>query len=291
MTKPCRSAQTPHQEPKESGATIRWREMVEAEHAQSDRMRQELPPEDHWQPYAQQFRADPSRADDPLLTRLLERVGSHHTVMDVGAGGGRLALPLALRCNHVVAVEPSPSMGSVLLEQARDYGIQNVSLVPARWEEAEAGEADIVLCAHVLYVVHDVEPFLRKLEAHARERVIVVMYDAAPQSQTYSLWKLIHGEERLPLPSLPQLEEVLQELGIDAHVEKMSPHPPRGFDSLQQAKEQLSQRLFLAPGSQEEATLDKALPELLEEVDGVFLIRDARPLAPALVSWGKKPES
>ena len=98
MTKPCRSAQTPQQEPKESGATIRWREMVEAEHAQSDRMRQELPPEDHWQPYAQQFRADPSRADDPLLTRLLETVGSHHTVMDVGAGGGRLALPLALRC-------------------------------------------------------------------------------------------------------------------------------------------------------------------------------------------------
>ncbi len=80
-------------------ATQRWREFVETEHAQSDRMREGTPPpQDHWRPFAQQFRADPRRTDDPLVNRLLQEVEPHQVVMDVGAGGGRLALPLAIRC-------------------------------------------------------------------------------------------------------------------------------------------------------------------------------------------------
>ena len=71
------------------GAVQRWRELVEAEHAQSDRMRQEAPPDDHWRPYVEQFRADPRRQDDPLLNMLLDKVMPHHTVIDVGAGAGQ----------------------------------------------------------------------------------------------------------------------------------------------------------------------------------------------------------
>ena len=84
--------------------------MIEAEHAQSDSMRGTSPPDDHWEPYAQQFKADPLRSDDTLVDRLLQWVASGCTLIDVGAGAGRLALPLALRCRQVTAVEPSPSM-------------------------------------------------------------------------------------------------------------------------------------------------------------------------------------
>ena len=258
---------------------------MEAEHAQSERMRAESPPEDHWQPYAQQFRADPHRSDDPLLDRLLQEVAPHHTAIDVGAGGGRLALPLALRCRHVVAIEPSPSMASVLLQQASDYGIHNVSLVQSRWEEAELDPGDVALCAHVLYTVRDIEHFVKKLEAHAHERVLVVIFKAPPQSQTYALWKHLHGEERLPLPALPQFEEVLQDLGIDAQVEMLPSPGVRGFDSPQEAIEQLSRRLYLAPGTPKSTLMEEMLPDLLEEVDGTFRIRGAQPLEPVLVWW------
>ena len=266
-------------------ATQRWKSMIQAEHAQSDRMRDSAPPVDHWRPFAQQFQADPRRPGDELLERLVSLVAPHQTLIDVGAGGGRLALPLALHCRHVTAVEPSESMASVLLEQAGEHGIENVSLVQARWEEAQVEPGDIVLCAHVIYTVTEIEQFVRKLEAHARERVIIVLYDAAPQSQTYPLWKQVHGVERLPLPSLSELEEVLTQLGIDFRVDRLATQPARGFDSLEQAATQLSSRLYVNEGTPQSKKLEEVLRNSLEEQDGVFRIRGAKPLTPALVSW------
>jgi len=118
-------------------ASQRWRLMVEEEHAQSDAMRGAVPPpEDHWRPYASNFRDDPRRAGDLMVQRLLELLGPNDTLLDVGAGGGRLALPLALHCRGVVAVEPSASMSSVLQQQAQESDIKNVSLVQSSWEDA-----------------------------------------------------------------------------------------------------------------------------------------------------------
>ena len=113
----------------------------------------------------------PFRSDDPLLELLTRKIASHHTLIDVGAGPGRLALPLALKCKRVVAVEPSSSMGEAFLEEAALHNISNVSLVRARWEEAQVEPADVVLCSHVLYTVQDIGAFVRKLEALARELV------------------------------------------------------------------------------------------------------------------------
>ena len=266
-------------------ATQRWKSMIQAEHAQSDDMRRSAPPVDHWLPYARQFVADPRRSGDELLDRLVSQVARHQTLIDVGAGGGRLALPLALQCRHVTAVEPSDSMASVLLQQAKEHGIDNVTLVQDRWEEAQVEPGDIVLCAHVIYTVTEIEQFVRKLEAHARERVVIVLYDAAPQSQTYPLWKQVHGVERLPLPSLSELEEVLDQLGISARVDPLTPQPLPGFDSLEQAAAQLSSRLYAGEGSPQGKKLEEVLREALEERDGVFRVRGAKPLTPTLVSW------
>lgn len=272
-------------------ASQHWRQMVEAEHAQSEEMRGHVPPsDDHWQPYAAQFRADPRRSDDPLVNRLLDHVAPERTVMDVGAGGGRLALPLALRCRSVVAVEPSASMAAVLSQTAEEYGIKNVSLVQARWEEARVEPADVVLCAHVVYTVRDIANFLRKLDSHTRRLVLIVLYNAPPQSQIYPLWQTLHGKERRPLPSLRELEEVLAELRIEAQVDALPPQNPRGFDNLEQALEQLSRRLYLAAGSPEAGRLERMLPEVLAERDGVYTVRDAAPLRPTLVSWSPRSQ-
>jgi SAM-dependent methyltransferase len=266
-------------------AIQQWQAMIEAEHAQSERTRASAPPEDHWQDYASMFRVDPYRSNDALLNRLRREIAPGHRVIDVGAGGGRLALSLALQCQEVVAVEPSRSMASVLLQQAADYSINNVSLIQARWEDAEVAPGDIVLCSHVLYTIRGIEPFVRKLEAHAREKVLIVLYQTPPQSQIYPLWQEIHEEERLPLPGLPQLEKVLEEMGIGLQIEMLPPAPPRNFDSLEQAAEELSRRLYLPPGSAKKARLMEMLPEKLEPVGGGFRIRDAQPMEPALVWW------
>ncbi len=262
-----------------------WQALIDAEHTQSDHMRGSPPPADYWPAHARAFRADPRRSDDPLVNRLLQDVAPHHTLIDVGAGGGRLALPLALRCREVVAIEPSPSMASVLRQQMSESGISNVSLVASRWEEAEIDPADVVLCAHMLYTIRDIAPFIRKLETHARERVLVVLFQEPPQARLHPLWEEIHGKPRRPLPSLPEFQAVLGELGIEAQTEALSPQPPRGFDSVQSALEQLSRRLYLKPDGAKTSRLKDMLPDVLEEVDGVFQIRGAGLVHTALVWW------
>lgn len=260
--------------------------MIEAEHAQTDRVRGAPPPDDYWEPYAQQFKADPRRSsDDPLLDRLLRDIAPHYRVIDVGAGAGRLALPLALHCRHITAVEPSPSMALTLLEQVAEHRIPNVTVVQDLWEEAEVDVGDIALCVHVIYTVRDIGQFIRKLEAHARQRVVIVLFKDPPQSQNYRLWKEVHGEERLPLPGLPQFQEVLKELGVDARTEMLPPQPPRGFDGHQQALEELSRRLYLAPESPKRRVLQEMLSRLLEEWGDTLRIRGAKPLEPGLVWW------
>lgn len=242
---------------------------------------------DSWANNAQQFRADPRRTDDLLVNHLRRQVTPEQVVLDVGAGGGRLALPLALGAKKVIAVEPLPSMCRVLREVAAEFDVKNVEVIESGWLDAQAPRADVALCCHVLYTIQDIEPFVRKLEEHAG-RVLVVMYQAPPQSQIYPLWGLVHGEPRLALPSLPEFLEVLGQLGIEPNIEVIHTERNRGFDSLEMAKEQLARRLYVTPESVEMERLEALLPQVLEEKDGGFLIKGATPLEPRVISWQRR---
>ena len=70
-------------------------------------------PDDMWAgPAAAQFRFDPRRELDANLAALASCVEPGDVLVDVGGGAGRVSLPLALRCQEVVTVEPSPAMAA-----------------------------------------------------------------------------------------------------------------------------------------------------------------------------------
>ena len=72
-------------------------------------------------------------------------------------------------------MEAAPSMAAILKEEAAKAEISNVTLIEGRWQDVEAPAGDVVLCWNVLNYVEDIDVFMEKVDAHARERVLVVL--------------------------------------------------------------------------------------------------------------------
>ena len=267
-------------------AVARWRAMVEAEHAQTDRLRGEAPPEDYWSPFAGQFRPDLAGPEDPTLRLIAPMVSPDWEILDVGAGGGRLALLLARLCRRVTAVEPSAAMAAELREAARINDIGNVSVVETTWEEADVQPADLVVCAHVLYTSREVGAFLRKMEERARARVVVALFTDTPQWQLFPFWERVYGEERLRLPGLTDLMGVLWEMGVYPDLTMLPPRISQGYPDRERARELIRARLFIAPGSEQDRRLGQAMDELLvPQPDGGVKVKGVSERRAGLVTW------
>ena len=269
-----------------TSAVENWRTLTETHHAQSLRaMGESKTPDDFWAPFASSFRVNPRRDDDPVLSRLADEIGPAATLLDVGGGAGRFALPLALVCQHVTVVEPSHGMLKELRAGTEEHNIRNVTAVEGTWEEIDVAPADVVLCSHVMYGVADIVPFVRKLESKANERLLVLMFVDSPQSELTELWRTIHGEERITLPALPDLLRVLWEMEIFPDLEMVGTQQPRTFDDREQALEQLRQRLYALPGTERDRRLEEALEEMLVESQDGLVVRNSKLRRQGLLSW------
>ena len=267
-----------------------WKRRVETHHAQSEAVMAAAgwADDDFWQPYARFFRQDPRRTDDAVLNMLLSIADGMRSALDVGGGAGRMALPLALQCEQVHVVEPSGSMIEHLTAGANEANIGNVSVTQATWEAANVDAADLALCAHVLYGVADLEPFVRKLEGHANELVVILSFVESPMTRISAFWEPVHGEERVDMPALPELVNALWEMGIYPNVRMLPPVMPDLFEDRETALGQLRNRLYVKAGTAEDRRLQDAMERLLVEVDGGVAVRGVAPVRQGFLYW--KPE-
>lgn len=264
-----------------------WRARVERHHAQSEGvMEASLREGDFWRNLAPMFRDDPYREGDEVLNALLELTPEDGSVLDVGGGAGRFAIALAVRRGAAVTVvDPSPSMLEQLDSSVAEVEGVIVMGVNAEWESAKVEAADLVLCSHVVYGVADIRPFLQKLHDHARERVVMVSFVDSPQAGVAPLWEPVYGEERINLPALPELMNVLWEMEIYPSVRMMAPTGPQRFESAEAAVEEVSGRLFIGSDSERLERLSGSIEGYLEAVDGGYRIKGARAVRQGVMWW------
>ena len=114
-----------------------WVARVGAHHEQSLRIQKQAAwaPDESGRYVASMFVGDPQRTDDPVLNRLRRAVSPATTVLDVGGGAGRYALPLALACKEVIVVEPDPGMVRTLREQVARHRTENITIVEEKWQD------------------------------------------------------------------------------------------------------------------------------------------------------------
>lgn len=241
--------------------------------------------EDGWVGLTGRFRADPHRTGDALVERIATELGPDDTLLDVGGGAGRLALPLALRCRSVTVVDSSQAMLDAMRAGAADADIDNVSAVLGEWQDANVEPADVVLCAHVVYTEPNVAGFVRRLDAHARKAVLMPTFEHGPQAHLAPIWRAVYGEERVGLPGLAELVAVLTEIGLDPSVEPAESLSPRSFKTKDAAVEHVRPRMFVRPGTERDERLRKAVDDLLEADGDRYAFTHIMPREVSLVSW------
>jgi SAM-dependent methyltransferase len=236
--------------PTAEAAMRAWAERVQADREQVERCREIEDPSDFYAPVADRFRADPRRPDDKVLDVLRALARPADAWLDIGAGGGRYALGIALAVHEVRAVEPSSGMLGVLTEGATEHGIGNVTIIRGRWPEcaAAAGRAEVSLMAHVGYDIEDIGPFLDAMEAASSRLCVAVMGEGAMTTAASLFWEPIHGEPRVALPALPELLGLLLARGCLPEVRLTSRQPPT-FDSLDDLLTMARRQLWVRPGS------------------------------------------
>jgi len=270
-----------------------WAARVVANAEQVERFREVPDGTDFYAPVTGLFRADPRRTDEPVLEALLELVEPGETWLDIGAGAGRYALPVALALapsgGRVIAVDASPGMLDALMELQTEHGITDVEVVETRWppprrDSLDRFATDVALIAHVGYDIEAIGPFVRTMESVARRLCVAVLMERQPASVADPFWPPVHGEERVPLPALPEFVEWLQARGFKPDVEPMS-REPRRFASRDELAGFLRRQLWIEPDGEAERRFQATLDDLVvADEDGVGL-RTQLPLPIGVVTW------
>src|SRR5512145_2892947 len=188
---------------------------IDAVNAQRLRIHGHQPQEDRFGgPEAQRFRCDPHRSLDANLQVIVSYVQPDDVLIDVGGGAGRVGLPLALRCRQVINVDASPGMLAEFAACAAEAGITNARAILSDWLTAADIAGDVSLASSVTYFVRDIVPFIAKMVAASRRRVIITLWSVPTPNQNAPLFRLVYGEEPAPVPGHRELLPVLWEMGV-----------------------------------------------------------------------------
>jgi SAM-dependent methyltransferase len=272
-----------------AAAEAAWGARVRAHHEQTARLRETSEGGDFYAPVSRLFIADPRRTGDEVLDHLLPLALPGDVWLDVGAGAGRYALPLALRVRDVIALDPSPGMLAALRDEATAHGIGNVRTVEARWPvDPDAGpspSADAALIANLGYDVEAIGPFVDALESAAGRLCVAILADRQPSTPAHAFWPPVHGEERAALPAFDDFLALLRARGRSPRATRVA-RPSRGFPSRDEVVRWLRNQLFLEAGSAKDRILASELERrLVEHEDGTVGLTSQEPMSTGIAWW------
>lgn len=256
-----------------SDAALRWREQLEAWALPDDLLATAEDDPYGWPQALWKRRSEGAGVVETPTTEVVARLlGERGTLVDIGAGRGRVSLRFGVAGHLLVAVEPDPGMAAGLAEDAAAAGVA-VQIIQERWPEAaeDVPPAAVVMSAHVVYDVADIGPFLSAMDRAAIAGVVVEMSDTHPWSDLAPLYRQIHGLERPDGPSVDDLAEVVREvLGIEPTVARWSRPGQLWFESWDEICDFYGRRLVVPRA--ERPGLRSLLAERVVDLDGRLVV-------------------
>ena len=234
-------------------ALDRWAALVRARREQMEAQLAALggAPDDWWSARAGSFARGigvPAAPPPFGVQAIADRLGREDTLIDIGAGAGRYAVPLSRVLRQVTLVEPSAAMAEGAAAAFAAAGRENYVLVRRQWPRARVPAASAVLIANVLSPVEDLSAFLKPARARAREWLFIVHGAVRDGGEaTARVIDAFHGQPRVPNPDLGDLIPALHELGIYPDVLMGSRQFQRTFADLDQAERATAASALVEP--------------------------------------------
>jgi 16S rRNA G527 N7-methylase RsmG len=208
-----------------------------------------------------------SEYDDRVKTTIAGlKITKNSRVLDIGAGPGTLAIPLASRVKEIVSVEPGKGMVDILEERIRKERIANIVTICKRWEEIDpdhdlSGKYDVVI-ASLSLTMEDIRLALQKMDDVSRGFVYLFWFVDMPfwERMYADLWKPLHGSDYYAGPKADCLFCVLYQMGIYANVEMLPLKKEYRFTSLEELTSFFRNRFNVITERQERVLTDYLKP-------------------------------
>ncbi|WP_220680636.1 class I SAM-dependent DNA methyltransferase [Methanofollis formosanus] len=219
----------------------------------------------------------------PLMPRL--------SVLDIGAGPGTLALPLAREVQSVTAVEPAAGMMSVLEEKARVRDCRNIRAVQKRWEAVDPacdleGPYDLVVASFSL-AMENLAASLEKMDAVASGSIHLFWFADLPGWERHYLeiWPPLHGAPYSPVPKADVVFNLLWQMEYHPNLVQMPLIQEEYFRDLEEAVAHYAPKFGVAGAGEEEVVREALGRWLVREGDGLVLRERSRA---AHIWWEKE---
>ncbi|MCW4017624.1 MAG: class I SAM-dependent methyltransferase [Candidatus Bathyarchaeota archaeon] len=264
---------------------VNWVELRQQMILETNRIRCCTP--SYWNNCAQAFSEKVVRLYD-LTEKQLSKLPllPDYTVLDVGAGTGRITIPVAKRVKHVTAVEPSKNMLALLKANLQKEQLNTVQCLNRSLEDLRVGVDvalhDVVIASFSLFMV-DIEKELAKLDALASRSVYLFL--SASDWVDREIQGLVYRSSVPVKLDYIYVYNILHDMGILANVEIWDYESPRFYDSLDESVSKFAEQYSIS--SDKNGELKAYLKRTLREVNGKFWQNRTRKTA---TIWWTKPQ-
>ncbi len=186
-----------------------------------------------------------------LLDHVERELGDARRVIDVGAGTGFFAIPLAALGHTIEAIEPSIHMLDILKSKLDDETASRVRIHQTTWENWSGERGDALVCLHSIYPMPDAGAAIEKMIRYADRRILLVRSDEGSHNLTGILREKT-GMTRNPVAFFEGIVRSLRGLGVGYDASPVEQRRVTSFENLDDEAAYYCRHLGLADDRFEE---------------------------------------
>jgi len=194
-------------------------------------------------------------------------------VLDIGAGPGTVALPIAAKTSHVTAVEPAMGMVEVMQDRLIEEDIDNVTIVHKKWEDVDI-ETDLnppydLIIAPYSLGMPDIKSAIEKMQQVSSGDIWLFWFAGTTswEEQLSKLWPQIHKQPYVAPPKSDILFNLLYQMKIYPNMQFTDMEHVRRYSSINEAIEE-TRRQVNCSSEYDDYIKNFLLQELKEENGG-----------------------